>query len=171
MKKIIFVAFLFGSMLFMGYNPDVYYPYTPVFMQRSEMERAVKLETPAPIKNPGKIYIKDHYIFINEKYKGFHVIDNSNPSSPIQIGFIHVDGCLDIAIKGNTIYADNAIDLIAMSFPADLSSITVTGRVRNAFPEPSSPEGYWYNQQFENFRPKNGIVVRWETSGYMQEKK
>ncbi len=146
----------------MGSEPYYYYEYMPVFMQRDEMERAVRLETPTPIKNPGKIYIKDQYIFINEKYKGFHIIDNSDPSSPVQKGFVHIDGCLDIAIKGNILYADNAVDLVAIQLNNELNNLSVSGRVKNAFPEPSSPDGYWYAQQFNKYRPKNGIIVRWE---------
>jgi hypothetical protein len=162
MRKIIFVAFLLCTIAFMGSEPYYYYEYMPVFMQRDEMERAVRLETPTPIKNPGKIYIKDQYIFINEKYKGFHIIDNSDPSSPVQKGFVHIDGCLDIAIKGNILYADNAVDLVAIQLNNELNNLSVSGRVKNAFPEPSSPDGYWYAQQFNKYRPKNGIIVRWE---------
>lgn len=149
-------------MVLMGSDPVYYYEYKPVFMKRSELERAVRLEAASPIKNPGKIYIKDQYIFINEKYKGFHIIDNSNPSAPVQKAFLHIDGCLDIAIKGNYIYADNAIDLVAISANNDYSTISVTGRVRNSFAEPSSPDGYWYARQFERYRPKDGIIVNWE---------
>jgi hypothetical protein len=34
------------------------------------------------IKQAGKIYFKDSYIFVNEVNKGIHVIDNSIPASP-----------------------------------------------------------------------------------------
>ena len=146
----------------MGSEPVYYYEYTPVYMKRSELESAVKLEAASPIRNPGKIYIKDQYIFINEKYKGFHIIDNTDPASPVQKAFLHVDGCLDIAIKGNFMYVDNAVDLVTISMSSNWSSISVTGRIKNAFPEPSSPDGYWYASQFEKYRPKDGIIVRWE---------
>ena len=50
-----------------------YYPqsgYIPVLMQRAEMERAVKLEPPRPMNDPGKIYYKSPYLFIVEKIQG-----------------------------------------------------------------------------------------------------
>jgi len=161
MKKIIFFTLLSCSLLFMSSEP-LYYQYTPVFMERSEMEKAVRLLPAAPIKNPGKIYIKDNYIYINERYKGFHVIDNSNPSAPVNRAFLQIDGCLDIAIKNNLIYADNAVDLVVIATDPGLNGITVGGRVRDAFPEPSSPDGFWMTRSFEKYRPKNGIIVRWE---------
>ena len=64
--------------------------------------------------NPGKIYFKEGYIFINEELKGIHVIDNRNPENPQNIGFIEIPGNVDIAIKNNTLYADSYIDLGAI---------------------------------------------------------
>lgn len=164
MRKLILISLVLCSAIFMSSEPVYYGNYLPVFMSRTEMEKAVRLESPAPIKNPGKIYIKDNYIFINEKYRGIHVIDNTDPENPVKKGFIHIDGCLDMAIRGNILYADNAIDLVSISLNADYSSISVKGRVKEAFPEPSSPEGYWYTSSFDKFRPEGGIIVRWENN-------
>lgn len=161
MRKVLFLFLMSGSLLLMSYEP-VYYEYTPVFMQRDEMEKAIRLEAPKDIKNPGKIYIHGSTLFINEKYKGFHIIDNSNPSSPKNKAFLHIDGCLDIAVKWPILYADNATDLVAIRMNAEISSIAVEGRVKDALPEPSSPQGLWMTGTFEKFRPENGIIVRWE---------
>lgn len=136
--------------------------YSPIFMQREAMENAIKAEAPKTLQNPGKIYVKDNLIFINEKYKGFHVIDNSNPELPVNKAFIHIDGCLDIAIKGDIIYADNAIDLIALKANSDFSTVEVTGRVKKAFPEISCPDGSWPYYDLNSLRPKNAILVAWE---------
>jgi len=67
---------------------DIYEPYSdykPVFMYRSDMENAVQLHQPRTIENPGKIYLKDDYIFVNEKYSGVHIINNSNPINPKKV--------------------------------------------------------------------------------------
>lgn len=161
MRKFLLVSLVLASMIFTGYEP-VYYEYTPVFMSRSDMETAVKFDAPQPLRQTGKIYILDQYIFINEKYKGYHVFDNSNPASPFNMGFIRIDGCLDMAIKGSVMYADNAVDLVAIQLNLINKTATVHGRVRNALPEPSSPQGFWQTRAFEKYRPKNGIIVRWE---------
>ena len=131
-------------------------------MLRAEMESNIRLTEARTILDPGKIYLKDHLIFINEKYKGIHVIDNSNPEVPEKIAFIVVDGCIDLAIKENVLYADNAVDLIAIRFDLEMTEITVTERIKDVFPELISPEGrglYWSERQA---LPKDAILVNWE---------
>jgi hypothetical protein len=162
MRKIMFFMLVFCSVVLMSSEPVFYGNYTPVFMVRSELEKAVRLEEPRSIKNPGKVYIKDQFIFINEKYRGYHVIDNTDPANPVNKGFVHIDGCLDMAIRENIMYADNSIDLVAITLNSSISAVSVSGRIKNAFPEPSSPEGFWYTRAFESMRPDGGVIVRWE---------
>jgi hypothetical protein len=141
---------------------DRYRTYTPIFMQREAMENAVKAESAKALKNPGKIYVYDNYIFINEKYKGIHVIDNSDPGNPVNKAFIHIDGCLDVSVKGDIIYADNAVDLIALKVNSDFTSVQVTQRLEKVFPEVADPDGYWPYSELNSLRPKNSILVAWE---------
>lgn len=156
------LSFASGIMLSSYDIEPVYYgEYIPVYMLRSEMEKAVKAESPTSLKNPGKIYVYGNYILVNEKYKGIHVIDNSNPSSPQNISFLHIDGCIDMAMKDNMLYADNAVDLITIKPNANFTSIEVTGRIPGIFPEVQSPDGYWQNYQINQYRPKDGILVAW----------
>lgn len=140
------------------------YSYTPVFMTRSAMENAVQLQEPKNLQKPGKIYLYKNFILVNEIYKGIHIIDNSNKSNPENIAFIHVDGCIDIAVKGDVIYADNAVDLIAIKFTGNFADIKVTERVKNTFPEFEDPDRMWSYEQINNFRPKDGILVAWEAN-------
>lgn len=162
-KKLTYSLFLF--LLFIavaGFDILPNSTYEPVFMLRSEMEKNVMLEEPRSIKNPGKIYLKDHLIFINEKYKGIHVIDNSDPENPENIAFVKVDGCIDMAMKNNVLYADNAVDLIALKFDENLSAINVVKRIKNVFPEPVSPDGRGLTWKEQQAVPEDAIVVRWE---------
>lgn len=164
MKKISVFVTLIALLFLYGFDVD-YYPqsqFKPVFMLRSEMEKSIKLENPRPIKNPGKIYLKDNTIFISEKFAGIHVIDNSNPEKPVKKAFIHIDGCVDMAVKDNVLYADNAVDLIALKMKTDLSGIEVTSRNKNVFPELVSPDGYGLSWKQQNARPKDAVLVRWD---------
>jgi hypothetical protein len=148
-----------------------YYPfsgYIPVLMERNEMERAVKLEPARPMIEPGKIYYKNPYLFIVEKYKGVHVIDNSNPVNPEKIGFIHIDGIRDIAIKDNVMYADNAVDLIAVQLNDSYTSVSVSKRLRNYFPEMISPDGIGSQSYNYKNRSANSIIVAWKTNNSNQ---
>ena len=148
-----------------------YYPvsgYIPVLMDRAEMERAVKLEAPRPMIDPGKIYYKDPYLFIVEKYKGVHVIDNSNASNPEKIGFVHIDGIRDMAMKDDVMYADNAVDLIAVEFNAAKTSVVVSKRLKNYFPEMPAPDGMDFPSFVYKNRPANSIIVAWKTNNSNQ---
>ena len=138
--------------------------YIPVLMERAEMERAVKLEPPRSMNDPGKIYYKSPYLFIVEKYKGVHIIENSNPANPEKIGFIHVDGIRDIAMKDNVMYADNAVDLIAIQFNASYTSVSVSKRLKNYFPEMTAPDGMSFPYYSYKNRPANSIIVAWKTN-------
>jgi hypothetical protein len=164
MKKSIpfFLALILFILTGFDDEPVYYGPYKPVFMLRSEMEKNVKLEGPKSILNPGKIYLKDHLIFINEKYRGIHVIDNTNPEDPTNIAFINVDGCIDMAMKNNVLYADNAVDLVALKLDDHMTGIEVAKRIKNTFPEPLSPEGRELTWKERQAAPEEAILVRWD---------
>ena len=156
------IACIATGILLSSSEPVFYGEYSPVFMERTAMENAVKIEAAQPLRATGKIYIYGQYILVNEKYKGIHVIDNSNPASPQNIAFLHIDGCIDMAMKNNILYADNAIDLIALKTNDNFASVQVTERIKNIFPETGSPDGYWMPYAVGQFRPKNGIIVAWK---------
>ena len=151
------VAFL---MLSTNYVPTS--GYVPIFMSRDEMEKAVKLDAPRPMYETGKLYYKAPYLYIIEKYKGVHIIDNTDPSNPEKISFLHIDGIRDIAIKNDVLYADNAVDLIAVQFNESLTSVNVSKRIKNFFPEMESPDGWGLSYSIRKSRPDNSIIVGWK---------
>lgn len=142
--------------------PSEPFPYRPIVMTRQMLESSVEMQEPARLVKPGKIYIKDNYIFINEKYHGVHIINNTDPSNPVKTGFLRIPGCIDIAMKENVLYADNAVDLIAVDL-SNPSAISVTKRIKSVFPEHTPPGYTWvpWNYSPEN-RPQNTIIVAWE---------
>lgn len=153
------------SLLFLGacYPPDYDYNYQqsnykPVLMERSQLENSIKLVAPQAINNYGKIYRYQNLLFINERYEGVHVINNSDPENPVNIGFITIPGNIDIAIKDGYIYADNAVDLVVISFNGQ--NIQVVDRNTEVFPELPAPDGY-YSPDLDN-RPDNTIIVKWK---------
>ena len=136
--------------------------YVPVLMTRTEMEQAIKLDEPRAMFETGKLYYKAPYLFIIEKYKGVHIFDNTDPTEPEKISFLHIDGIRDIAIKNNVLYADNAIDLIAVHFNDQLNSISVSKRIHNFFPEMETPDGRELPYSVRKNRPGNSIIVGWK---------
>ncbi len=93
--------------------------YNPVSLSVDDFRRDVLFESSRPLKNPGKFYFFNNHIFINELGQGIHIYDITQKESPVNIGFYNIPGNFDIAIKGNTLYADNVIDLISL----DISNI------------------------------------------------
>lgn len=142
----------------------LYTVYTPIIMERESLERSISFHTPVPIADPAKIYYKDHFIFISERYKGVHVIDNADPQNPVNKGYIEVAGGVDMAIKSNTLYVDNAVDLVAIDLSKIASSkIEVTKRVKDNFPELSPPDGLSVPSKYlKANRPVNTVIVGWE---------
>ena len=167
MKKPLFfflftITCLGTGILLSSSEPVMFGEYTPVYMDRTEMENAVKIEAAQPLHATGKIYLYGQYILVNEKYKGIHVIDNSDPAAPKNIAFLHIDGCIDMAMKNNVLYADNAIDLIALKTNDNFATVQVTERIKNIFPETESPDRYWSPYYINQFRPRNAILVAWK---------
>lgn len=87
--------------------------FKPVYKSLTEARANMKSNAPVQVQNPGKIYLYGNYIFLNDTDKGIHVIDNSQPSNPRNIAFIHIPGNVDLAVKGNILYADCFTDLVA----------------------------------------------------------
>lgn len=129
--------------------------YDPVIIQRDILETSTEVQAEAIISESGKIYVKDQYLLINEPNKGFHIYNNSDPSNPQKIKFLKVLGSTDISIKGNVLYINNAVDLIALTFNQDFSDVTITKRVRNVFPVMMSPDGFYPNLE------EDEVVVDW----------
>lgn len=146
-----------------GGEPMPYTSYTPVIMARESLERSVFFHTPENIVSPAKIYYKDNFIYISERYKGIHVIDNINPKLPVNKGYISIPGCVDMAIKDNTLYADNAVDLIAIDISNMASlKIEVKKRIKSTFPELAPPDGYRIPSKYDvQNRPQNTVIVNW----------
>ena len=116
---------------------------TPVTVALADMRQSIRAENAHELVNPGKIYAKGSYLFINEIKKGIHVIDNANPSSPRIIAFINIPGNGDISIRGNILYADSYCDLVTLDISNPLS-IKEIAREKEVFPR-GQFDGVWWN--------------------------
>ena len=138
----------------------------PVYMSYEDLRSAVKMSAAREMNNPGKIYFKDQYIFINEKLKGVHVYDVSDPKNPANKGFIEIPGNIDIAIKDNILYADSYIDLVAIDV-SSFASIKEVGRVQKVFPY--TLPTYDTKYPIAKLDEQNGVVTEWEIKSVRQE--
>jgi hypothetical protein len=136
------------------------YVYTPVYKSMSDL-RQVSIQSPKSITTNGKVFVKNNFIYLNEVNKGFHVIDNTNPSAPKNIAFVNVPGCIDIAAAGNYLLADNYVDLVTFDISNPVN-IQLVNRKENALPYRR------YNYGFSDDSAK-GIIVRFDKSELPQE--
>lgn len=136
-----------------------YKGYAPVYMSYKDLRSAVTEVQDSELKNPGKIYFKDNYIFIVEELEGIHVYDNTVPSSPVKKGFVKLPGVVDISVSGSYLYADSYIDLVVLDIQ-DVENIHEVGRVNETFPYtvPSTNTDYPMTRVDKD----KGVVIKWE---------
>ena len=166
MKKIIRFTSLLCATLFIivmqSCQDETYVRYTansPVYMSYENLRSAVKTADAQLLENPGKIYFKDNYIYINEYMKGIHVYNNADPSNPEQVAFIEIPGNVDMAIRKNYLYADSYIDLVVIDI-SDVNNPKEIDREEEMF-EYTLPE---YDEEYElaQVDQEKGVVISWE---------
>ncbi len=139
----------------------VYASYRPLLLTRATLESSVAAVAPQPLHNTGKIYLRGAYVFVNEKYEGIHIIDNRDPANPRPVSFLRIPGNVDLAVRGNLLYADNGPDLVTIDI-SDPAQAKPTGRVRNAFRDLPMPESGPLEEAYQfNKRPADAVIVGW----------
>ncbi|MDX1906811.1 MAG: hypothetical protein SF053_07225 [Bacteroidia bacterium] len=131
-----------------------YARYTPVYMSATEFEQSVKVLPAQALVSPGKIYVQDDFLFVNETGKGVHIFDNKDAANPVQLAFLQVPGNYDISATCDKLILDSSKDLLVfdISNPAQPALIQ---RYPNALPHITSFSGYTADAS-------KGIVVSWE---------
>ena len=150
-----------GPLSYISYEANV-----PVYMPFNEFRSSFEKSEPIDISHPGKIYFKDGYLFVNEYGKGIHVIDNSNPSEPEKIAFYEILGNVDMAIRGNILFADSYVDLLSIDI-SDVNNPVEISRLKNVFPE-IVPEGdiLFPYAMVDNSK---GVIVGWTVKTITEE--
>ena len=150
---LIFFTFFFGGCVKDNCNHTYTYTlYRPIYKTTAQVKANIKSNAPKVVETPGKIVILGNYIFLNEIDKGIHVIDNSNPSMPKNVAFIDIPGNMDLAVKGNILYADLYTDLVTLDISNPLN-VLVEKYNEGVFPYRAYGNGF-YNDT-------NKIIVDW----------
>lgn len=150
------------SSFFFSCEDSTYREYkgnSPVYLSYTDLRASVTMQQNVDLKNPGKIYYKDNYIFIVEELKGIHVFDNTDPSSPVKKTFVNLPGVVDISISGYILYADSYVDLVVLDVQ-DLENIHEVGRIRDVLPYTVPPTGNSFPTAYVD--NKKGVVTSWE---------
>jgi len=145
---------------------EIFTGNSPIYMSYESLRESIKQTDAQPLVNPGKLYFKDQYIFIVEEMKGIHVIDNQDPSNPVNLTYVEVPGNADIAVKGSILYADSYVDLVALDV-SDLSNISEVGRVEGLLPYTIPP--YDKDYPVAQIDEDKGVVASWEIKKVKQQ--
>ena len=133
------LAYLTGCQKDSGFRK--YTIYTPVFETLPKVRENMKSLPARPLEGQGKIALYGQYIFVNAPKKGFHIIDNSNPANPRNMGFVPVPGSYDIAVRDNYLFTDCYSDLVVFDISNPLNIIPKKF-MNNVIPE----RGYYYGR-------------------------
>ena len=121
----------------------VFRQYTPVSLTTNQVRMGLNVTSARGLVNPGKLYTKDGYLFINESKQGIHVIDNRDPANPKPLAFINIPGNGDMAVRDNFLYADSYMDLVTLDI-SNLADIREVARSQNVFTQGQFDGGRWY---------------------------
>lgn len=160
MKLTKFVLLLFSCLLLNACWPprepeEIVTRYTPITVTRAELNK-ITLQDPKPTVKNEKIYLKDQYIFVNDRRDGFHIIDNSVPANPKKLKYLKALGSTDVAIRNDILYINQARDLVALKINTSNNSIQLLKRIENVFAALRSPDG------FEAPADNDKIVIDWK---------
>lgn len=116
-----------------GYCSEYKRDGMPVYMSYEVLRNAVEIQAARPPDRLGRLYVYGDYIFLNEVNEGIHVIDNHDPSQPVNKGFIRIPGNMDIAVRGDYLYADSYVDLLTLDL-SEPNDIREVNRQQSLFP-------------------------------------
>jgi hypothetical protein len=148
-------ALMLGSAMLTGCEQDKctrteeYVAFEPVYKRIDEMRMPAKYTAAKGLTSPGKIFYYKGYLLINEMNQGIHVIDNADPSNPINLGFIELQGSLDMAVHDDVLYADSYLDLVAIDITNPQAPSEIN-RVNDVF------------QNFYSFSDQLGYLVEYK---------
>lgn len=168
MAKPIYRLTLFLPFLLMGCfsTPPPSFPegevvgYQPVYI--TDTDSQISLEGARAVEDPGQIYLLGDLLLMNDVGKGIHIIDNSDPTSPVNSGFLKVLGSENMVLRNGIVYVNQFNSLLAIDMN-DVENIQVISRDEEALKTNSSAsftpplEGYY----FECVDSSKGTVIGW----------
>lgn len=162
MKKTLFFNLLAATFLFFGCEtedrPEEVMGLRPIYGTAADLEpRALPAQE---ICQPGKIYTYGNYLLINELHQGIHIVDNTDPSAPVNKSFIKITGNVDIAVKDGFLYADHLTSMVVFDV-TDPSRAKFVTSVEKAFNNGRNQYPAQRGVYFECVDPEKGPVIGW----------
>ena len=171
-----YLFFLFGCCLLTScwtkkyptdYDNVKKWAWKPVYGANVAYKKLTWHNSARPVLKAGKIYVFGTRIFQSDVGAGIHVIDNSDPEHAKRVAFIEIPGCSEIAIKGNSLFTNNYMDVIEIDI-SNASAPVEKARIRNAFNGIDTQLAYYWQAPSETGYYQcpepypDSLVIRWE---------
>lgn len=134
----------------------------PIYVSPEDFSLVKSLEAQES-RDQGSILEVGDYIYINERFTGIHVFDNSDPEHPEKILFWSIPGNTEFTIDGDYLYADNSRHLLTINIAVP-THIYVEGHIKDVYTINMENQNYPKNYygRFECTEFDKGIVIGWE---------
>jgi hypothetical protein len=145
---------------------QTYMANVPVYMTYEDLRASFEVSEGKDLVKPGKIYFKDQYMYINEYREGIHVVDISNPASPLQKAFIQIPGNVDMAIRNNILYADSFVDLVLIDISDPVHPLEIK-RIEDLFEYLVPP--YENEYPLDEIDQDKGVILKFNVKEVTRE--
>ena len=161
-------------------NPTYSICVKPITLTWEELREDINPEygNTAVITVPGKIHVKDKYLFIVDNYRGVHIFDQTDPQNPMRLVFIPIKGALDISVNNELMYVNSFTDLTIINYQLILDGnfdVTAISRKNLIFDIPSYysffPKGTYLEGKSDKYsdyyQPHNAEESKYPKSGFI----
>jgi hypothetical protein len=131
----------------------------PQFMERNAYYNSLKMQALTEVKAAGKFILYNNYMLLQDRYRGIHIIDVSNMTSPKKIGFIPAGNANDFAMKDNFLYLDCNRDLVTLNL-SDINNITLANVQADMFNSFNGVGNNANNEIFTGYEYVDTVMVQ-----------
>ena len=127
-----------------------YTAYQPVVIAASEWRNNnFSLAGPESVCEPAGFYVYGDLLFVLDRQKGLHIIDNGDNDNPTPLAFLEIPGGSGLAVRNGMLYVSQYIDLLTFDL-RDPAKPALVSRTENVFD---------LNSDFSTNMMSNGDVV------------
>jgi hypothetical protein len=168
MKRLLFLLTLLGLMISSCEDKHLqsYTANVPIYLSYDALRTSFKVSTEQDLEKPGKIYFNDNFMYINEYQKGIHVVDLSNPATPLKKAFIEIPGNVDMSIRNDVLYAESYVDLVLIDV-SDPTQPRFIKRIEDMFEYVIPP--YDYDYPLDEIDKEKGVITAYELKKITRE--
>lgn len=135
--------------------------WVPVYEDRDALSSGVTVLDKRATEEGGKIFVLGNKLFQVETGIGLHIIDYSDRTKPVKVGFLNVPGCQEVALKGDAVYTNSFEDMLVLDLSA-FPDVKVKSRLPDIFPEMKYPRPPVRGSYYVCPDVSKGRVVRWK---------